>query len=185
MSLRQGLLIAVFAIATAASAHAAGWTETVVHSFNGADGSIAASSVIADAQGNLYGVTRDGGFATYGVVYKLTPPAAGQTKWTATTLYDFPGSGAHGGYPAGALIMDSSGNLYGTTTMGGLGSEGVVFELKPPALGLTKWTELPFFNFPRGGADGAEPSSPMIFDTAGNLYGTAGDTVFELTPPAA
>jgi uncharacterized repeat protein (TIGR03803 family) len=185
MLLRHAFLTAAFALASLGSAYAAPWTETVIHTFNGTHGSNASPGVIADATGNLYGVTRDGGTDTYGVVYKLTPPAAGQTKWTETTLYTFPGFGAHGANPTGGLLFDSNGNLYGTTSMGGLGGDGVVFELKPPAPGHTQWTEQPLYNFPEGGADGAEPGARLVFDSRGNLYGTAEHAVFELSPPAA
>ena len=109
-------------------------------------------------------------------------PALGKAK----TLYAFSG-GADGNSPVASLIFDESGNLYGTTTLGGLGY-GVVFELTPTQKGT--WTEKILYEF-KGGSDGEYPSCTLIFDSRGNLYGTtAGEgyynygTIFELTRKA-
>jgi len=109
-------------------------------------------------------------------------------------LYSFRG-GSDGSSPQGALVADKAGNLYGTTAEGGssncVSGCGIVFQLSPPATSGGSWTETVLYRF-LGGTDGAAPGSDLIFDAAGNLYGTTmggGDassdgTVFQLTPPA-
>jgi uncharacterized repeat protein (TIGR03803 family) len=103
------------------------------------------------------------------------------------TLHRFTG-GADGGDSWAGLILDQSGNLYGTTTIGGSGGYGTVFELTPNQDG--SWTESVLCSFTNG-ADGGYPYAGLIFDEAGNLYGTTaeggssgGGTVFKLTPNA-
>jgi len=103
-----------------------------------------------------------------------------------TVLYNFP-CGASGCEPGSNLIFDAAGNLYGTSPYGGAFSYGVVFELSPQAGG--GWTEQVLHSFNTGIHDGNEPQGGLIFDAAGNLYGTtpkggehAGGIVFELTP---
>jgi uncharacterized repeat protein (TIGR03803 family) len=123
------------------------------------------------------------------VVLLVAPGAWAQNHYTS--LYTFTG-GADGKFPAAGLVFDSAGNLYGTTEFGGLVSDcsgngcGVVFELSPQQGG--GWSEKVLYSF-TGGADGGNPSAGVIFDQAGNLYGTAqfggpgiGGTVFKLTP---
>src|ERR1039458_5024018 len=110
--------------------------------------------------------------------------------WAAAqerVLYSFSG-GTDGGSPAGGLIFDGAGNLYGTTNGGGTYSGGTVFELSPAAGG--GWTETVIHSFGNG-TDGNGPEAGLIFDAAGNLYSTTngggtynGGTVFELTPQA-
>lgn len=103
-----------------------GWTETVLYAFRGgSDGGHPYAGVILDQQGNLYGTTQ-GGAGSNGTVYKLTRGSNGQ--WTETILYAFMG-GADGSTPYGGLVMDGSGNLYGTTAFGGKYGGGVVFEI--------------------------------------------------------
>jgi uncharacterized repeat protein (TIGR03803 family) len=119
--------------------------------------------VIRDPAGNLYGTTEYGGTGFsifgYGVVYKLN--TAGQQ----TVLYAFTG-GADGGTPGSGVILDSAGNLYGTTYAGGTGA-GVVYMLDKAG------TETVLYTF-TGGADGGNPSGGVIRDSEGNLYGTTG-----------
>src|ERR1051326_2198763 len=94
---------------------AAAVTETVVYKFLGhPDGRTPTANRVADAAGNLYGVTLFGGVGslTYGTVFELSPPAVVGGAWTKTTLYAFQGNG-DGDYPNGALIFDKLGNLYG------------------------------------------------------------------------
>ncbi len=184
-----------------------GWTETVLYSFCSqiycADGYQPLGGLIMDGAGNLYGTTRQGDnnpgtcalAGSCGVVFELTPDPTG-TVWTETVLYRFCSQlrCADGVYPYGGLIMDASGNLYGTTNGGGAndGSQvgpGVVFELTPDATG-TAWTETVLHSFFCSNcADGANPAPGLIMDGAGNLYGTTttggatgGGTVFQLTP---
>ncbi len=108
---------------------------------------------------------------------------------TGVTLFSFNGT-TQGLNPLSNLVMDKAGNLYGTTFVGGAHGSGVVFELSPDGTG--GWNESVLYSF-TGGADGADPYyAGVVFDAAGNLYGTttAGGssnlgTVFQLTPSAS
>jgi len=175
--------------------------EKVLHNFgNGADGDIPYSTLISDATGNLYGTTLYGGGSMNcpvgcGTVFELTPGTTG--KWKEKVLYSFIGNG-DGYYPQAGLILDTSGNLYGTTFNGGTFDDcsdgcGTVFQLAPGAHG--KWTEKVLHSFNANGTDGTGPADSLILDAAGNLYGTtwAGGgtgcsngwgcgTVFQLAP---
>jgi uncharacterized repeat protein (TIGR03803 family) len=162
-----------------------GWTETIAHSFdtNGGDGHYPHGGVLVDASGNLYGTTGNGGTNNDGTVYKVAPAAGG--GWTESVLHSFVGS--DGANPYSSLVMDGWGNLYGTTASGGSSSActdgcGTVFEVSQTAGG--GWTEKVLHSF--NNTDGANPGDGVIFDNAGNLYGTAGGQtgtgpVFELT----
>lgn len=132
--------------------------ETVLYNFAGGAGGADPNGLIRDAAGNLYGTTSAGGVSNAGLVYELD--AAGME----TVLYSFPGA-TNGAAPAGSLTRDSSGNLYGTTSAGGLNGAGTVYRLDPSG----KETLLYSFT---GGTDGADPQSGVIRDAAGNLYGT-------------
>jgi uncharacterized repeat protein (TIGR03803 family) len=133
--------------------------ETVLYSFTGgADGGSPIDGPILDSAGNLYGTTYSGGTAGYGVVYKLN--VAGQE----TVLHSFT-FGADGGYPSGGVIRDSAGNLYGTASFGGTSGAGVVYKVNAAG------QQTVLYNF-TGGADGSLPKSGVVFDPAGNLYGT-------------
>jgi uncharacterized repeat protein (TIGR03803 family) len=165
------------------------WTEKVLHRFGSAfDGSNPYGGVIFGAAGNLYGTTSYGGSSEeYGTVFQLSPDAQGD--WTETAIYNFNLNGG-GLYPMAGLVLGRDGNLYGTTISGagsgcyGYGC-GTVFQLTLGANG--KWTESVLHNF--SGKDGEEPYSALVFDAAGNLYGTTAyggaygvGTVFQLTP---
>jgi uncharacterized repeat protein (TIGR03803 family) len=133
--------------------------ETVLHSFTGGtDGAAPYAGLTRDRAGNLYGTTSGGGASGVGVVFKV------DTTGTETVLYNFTGK-LDGANPYASLIRDSAGNLYGTTFGGGGWGAGVVFKLD------TTGTERVLHHF-TGGADGDEPSAPLIQDSAGNLYGT-------------
>jgi uncharacterized repeat protein (TIGR03803 family) len=182
------------------------WTESVLYSFgDGTDGATPASGLIFDAAGNLYGTTEQGGTSTgscggggCGTVFQLSPGAGG--TWTESVLYSF-GGGTDGAVPFAGLIFDAAGNLYGTTYIGGNSTDcyihgcGTVFQLSPGAGGT--WTENVLYKFcsADGCTDGSAPEAGLIFDTAGNLYGTTswgGDSnlcggigcglVFQLSP---
>ena len=171
------------------------WKETVLHSFGGGnDGYYLDAGVILDAAGNLYGTTNFGGgndcqnAQDYGcgIVFELSPNGVG--RWTETVLHDFENNGTDGSGPDTALTMDAAGNLYGTTSAGGTSTYGTVFELTPAGNG--SWLETVLHNF-SGPPDGASPFSPLLFDAAGNLYGTTQSggiagvdwgTAFELSP---
>jgi uncharacterized repeat protein (TIGR03803 family) len=162
------------------------WTERVLHSFNGLDGWYPfRGSLNFDGAGNLYGTTSLGGphENDSGVVFKLTANADG--SWTESVLHAFTGGGGDGAGPIGGLTFDGAGNLYGTAG-GGVNASGVVFKLTANASG--SWTESILYTF-TGGHDGGGPEAALIFDSAGNLYGTAtigglgfGGVVFRLTP---
>jgi uncharacterized repeat protein (TIGR03803 family) len=165
-----------------------GWTEKKLHNFynNGLDGVGPSAGLVMDAEGNLYGTTYAGGDYGAGTAFKLTPNGSG--GWTETKIRNFYNNGVDGAYPKGGLVFDTAGNLYGTTYFGGTHGVGMVFELTPPAHGET-WKETILHYFNDNGTDGWGPSAGLIFDAAGNLYGTTAyggayksGTVFELTP---
>ena len=157
-----------------------GWTEQVIYSFQGgSDGSYPTAGLIFDQSGNLYGATASGGTGGGGTVFELSPSGGG---WTHSVLYSFTGSAQCG--PWGTLVMEA-GNLYGTTVCDGANNDGNVFELTPSGSG---WTQNSLWDF-TGGNDGKNPYCNVIFDTAGNLYGTASSggahqagVVWEITP---
>jgi uncharacterized repeat protein (TIGR03803 family) len=153
------------------------WTETILHTFTGIgpDGGNPIPGLIFDPTGNLYGTAWQGGRGGYGTVFELSP--AGGGTWTVTTLQSFWAAGYGGSEPVSGLIMDSSGNLYGTTLYGS-GHFGNVFQLSPSG-GI--WVEK-VLDTVAGGLEGA-----LILDEDENLYGVTvaggayGDgSVFEL-----
>ncbi len=159
-----------------------GWVKSTLYAFTGgADGSGPFFGLVIDRAGNLYGTTQLGGAHTYGTVYELSPSGSG---WIETVLYNFQNS-EDGRFPLGGLVLDSAGNLYGTTSAGGLNLGGTVFEVSPSNGG---WTFSVLYSLIGGGIiDG--PQNTLTFDGAGNLYGTtlsAGPaqcgTAFKLTP---
>jgi uncharacterized repeat protein (TIGR03803 family) len=148
-------------------------TLTTLAAFNGGNGANPHSSLIMDGSGNLYGTTANGGSANDGTVFEL---AAGSS--TITTLASF--TGANGANPEAGLVMDVSGNLYGTTANGGASNDGTVFEL---AAGSGTITTRASFN----GTNGSGPLGVLVLDGSGNLYGTTNlggsssdGTVFEV-----
>ena len=167
---------------------ASGWKETLLHSFQGTDGSQPTGGLVLDAEGNLYGTTAEGGKNASGTVFKLAPAASG--PWKETILYDFP-LFKNGGGPASTLVLDKAGNLYGAS-VGGIGpcpsGCGVVFKLSPDSNNKWKYTVL--HRFTDATNDGAEVFSGVVFDKTGkHLYGTTafGGTynqgvVYEITP---
>jgi len=168
------------------------WAETVLYSFTGgADGGSPDGGLIFDTAGNLYGTTAGGGIVTglcssgCGTVFKLAPNSDG--TWTESVLYAFSGY-LDGGGPTAGLIFDAASNLYGTTEGGGSSGWGTVFMLAPNPDGT--WTESVLYSFTGGvGGSGGAPSSGVVFDAAGNLYGTTSQSgayrcgvVFKLAP---
>ncbi len=156
-----------------------GWTETVLYSFQGpADGSFPDAGLIMDSAGNLYGTTLYGGSGNGGTVFKLSSMSG---NWIFALLYSF--TGPAGSY--GALAMDASGSLYGTTAFDGSYQYGNVFQLTPFSGG---WTYTSLHDF-TGGADGKEPVGNVVLDAQENVYGTTSSggsdgrgVVFEITP---
>ncbi len=175
---------------------AGGWVLNPIYEFaRENDGSSPWAGVVIGPNGALYGTTRFGGPAGYGTVFEVAPPPRICSRvlcyWNETVLYDFMG-GSDGSGPAfGNLAFDQAGSLYGTTQYGGgTGCSGqgcgVAFELAPSQGG--QWTESILHSFGSGN-DGQYPLGGVIFDMAGNLYGTTsqggsdvGGTVFELIP---
>ena len=158
------------------------WQESVLRTFNnGTGGGALTGGLVADAAGNFYGAAYIGGnlsdCSPYGCgnVFRLSPNGSG--GWQETVLYNFTG-GVDGALPAATLIFDGAGNLYGTAAQGGSNNTqcqprsgcGVVFELSPTASG--PWTQTVLHTF-TGGSDGSGTFAGLVFDTAGNLYGTA------------
>ncbi len=168
-----------------------GWGLSPIYSFGSQDhdGNTPVSRVVFGPGGLLYGTTSAGGAGGWGTVFSLQPPAAAckavLCPWTETILYNFSG-GPEGGDPLyGDLCFDQAGNIYGTTNAGGSSGVGVVFKL---ARSGSSWTESVLWNF-TGHGDGGYPVSSVIFDGAGNLYGTTSaygsnysGTVYELSP---
>jgi uncharacterized repeat protein (TIGR03803 family) len=155
------------------------WTESVLYSFTEYN-AFPMAGVIPDGAGNLYG-TVSGEGNTAGAVYELTPSNG---SWTPSVLYEFTG-GNDGFFPFGGVIFDQSGNLYGSTSSGGSGNGGTVFELSPSN---GRWTYALLYTF-TGSSDYCGPSTSLAMDAAGNLYGTTTcdgtngfGSIFELTP---
>ncbi len=166
---------AVFGISPASGGK---WKEKVIFGFPDVDGTNPQANVVLDGLNNIYGTTAAGGicnesvysdgYSGCGTVFELTPSSGG--KWTRKLLYQFRGQyGGDGEEPTGGLIFDHSGNLYGTTNIGGKFNGGIVFKLSPGSNG--RWTEHILYNF-RNRRDGGLPAGPLAFDADGNLYGT-------------
>lgn len=141
--------------------------ETVLHSFTGgADGSIGSlGRLLVDSSGNLFGVTEEGGAGSDGVVFEMSHRKG---HWEFTTLYAFTGS-PDAASPYGGLVADSAGNLFGTTYYGGSGNAGAVFELVRNGNG--HYSERVLYSF-KGGSDGSNPTSTLVFGASHELYGT-------------
>jgi len=155
-------------------------TLKVLHAFRGSpDGSAPESNLIFDAAGNLYGTTYAGGAGTAcatgcGTVFQLTPDGSG--GFTERVIHSFQGPLIDGQNPQAPLIFDAQGNLYGTTYSGGQSASkasGTVFRLSPHLGGTWMETVLHSFNGALdGGHDGGDLQGGLVFDKAGNLYGT-------------
>jgi len=148
------------------------WTEKVLHIFQGKYGSQPTAGLVVDKDGNLYGTLSNGGPHNGGSVFELMPSNG---EWSLKVLHAFIDNGKDGVGPKGGLVFDFSGNLYGTTAVGGAFGLGTVFEL----LNDGEWTYKRLYSF--NGKDGvSQPQAGLILDKAGNLYGTTYDSVFEL-----
>jgi len=148
------------------------WSLNVLHTFKGnGDGLDPWGPVILDDQGSVYGTNYDG------VVFRLQPPAPGQSKWTFKVLYEVPGLAAQG------ALLPGRGALYGTA-LGGANNSGVVFQLTPQQ---GQWKLTTLYDF-KGGVDGSNPLNGLVADRAGNLYGVTSNggindqgTIFRLS----
>jgi len=146
------------------------WTESVLHSFDpqSGDGFNPYVGVVFDSGGNLYGTTVNGGAYNHGTVFELAPGANGQ--WNETVLHSFEYNNLDGFYPYGGLVFDPSGSLYGTGFDGGTYGYGAVFQMTPGT--NNQWTEKLLYSFGSSQSDAELPMGNLIFDSAGNLYGT-------------
>ena len=164
--------------------------ERVLYSFGNkkGDGASPDAALIMDGAGNFYGTTGGGGLNNCslgcGTVFEVSPTGR------ETVLYRFGNTNNDGFWPDASLIMDSDGNLYGTTSKGGANGEGTIFKLSPSGV------ETVLYSFTGTNGDGANPVAGLIMDSAGNFYGTTsngGDsvcddgcgTVFKLSPSGA
>jgi uncharacterized repeat protein (TIGR03803 family) len=152
-------------------------------------GEIPIGGPVIDSAGNLYGTS----YGADNNVFRLSPPAAGKTAWTLTSLVTF--NGKNGNLPYAGLTLDTAGNLYGVTDLGGTTSFtsnlGVAFMLSPPVAGKTTWPLKVIAYFRGTGGNGAQPRGRLAFDSSGNLYGTTSNdagkasgagSVFMITP---
>jgi uncharacterized repeat protein (TIGR03803 family) len=161
--------------------------ETVLYSFTGkTDGAKPYAGLIMDAVGNLYGTATAGGSDGTGTVFELTIPVKKGGRWREKVLHSFR-AGTDGATPIAGVTFDATGNIYGTTSAGGIYGYGTIFKLSPSQTG---WRESILHNF-QNATDGAVPYAGLVFDQAGNLYGAAaeggtgsdvGGTIFRLTP---
>ena len=174
--------------ATACKSAVCPWKETVLHSFDISDGAFPFyGDVVFDVSGNLYGTTIEGGGWMSGcledgcgVAYEISPSNGG---WYTSMIYGFVNGSTH--TPFSGVIVDSSGNLYGTTNGGGEAGFGSIYELSPNG---GSWSQIVLYSFLNGN-DGASPVAGLVADGAGNYYGAAsfggangGGTIFELSP---
>jgi uncharacterized repeat protein (TIGR03803 family) len=183
LSLRSLLTFAVLFASLTTVRSASAQQETVFFNFdNGGEnsGSVPYSTLVSDSSGNFYGTEYGGSSA--GLVYELSPAAGG--GWTQEILHTFTLNTTDGNNPFGGVILDGAGNLYGTTCAGGNNQNGTVYELKRAKNG---WAEFILHNF-GSSRDGECPTSTLLRDSAGNLYGTTNGggahdngTVFELS----
>ena len=159
------------------------WTLKVIHTFTGgADGATGSPGRLLLRGGHVYGAATAGGANGKGTAFELTPTPTGE--WTFKTIYSFKGQ-PDAGFPYGGLAFDTSGNLYGTTYYDGANNLGSVYQLSPRPTG--EWKERVLYSF-KGGSDGQNSISNLVFDAAGNLYGTTSEgglgsgVIFKLTP---
>lgn len=181
------------------------WAESVLYSFRNSrlDGAMPQAGLVADASGALYGATYKGGIQNClggcGVLFKLTPPAPGQTLWTEQVLHRFSNTGRDGGGYSPKLLIDQEGALYGTTLQGGGSSNcnagcGTAFKFSPPLPGETAWRKSILHVFSGSDSDGAMPVG-LTPARNGVLYGVTNaggrnrncnsgcGTLYRLTPP--
>lgn len=159
------------------------WDFKTLYSFQAApDGVFPYGALLFDRAGNIYGTTYYGGTNGLGAVYKLSPTTAGE--WNETVLYSFQ-TGNDGNSSISNLVADADGNLYGTTSEGGLGS-GTIFQLTRGPGGT--WIESVPHSF-QGSPDGAFPYAGMVSDGAGSFFGATvhgGDdedgAIYQFTP---
>jgi len=145
-----------------------GYTKKVLYSFGctSTDGWYPYAGVTIDAVGNLYGTTESAGASGYGMVFELVNSSG---TYVEKVLYSFGGTATDGAYPVAALLMDASGNLYGTTSQGGAYGKGTVFQLVNSS---GTYMEKVLYSFGGTAVDGNDPIASLLLDASGNLYGT-------------
>lgn len=180
-------LVAIVVLETPASAQ----TFSVIHYFTGgADGAYPYAALTVGPSGAVYGTSASGGSYGNGTVFQLSQR---HSAWLFSPLYEFTGGG-DGGKPIGGVVIGPNGALYGTTQLGGQDNNGIVFSLAPPPSMNCRstqcyWNEKILHTF-TGSPDGFNPwTENLVFDAAGDIYGTTGNggasgagTAFELTP---
>src|SRR5579864_2745405 len=158
-------------------------TFRVIFTFSGVDGSEPYAGLTIDASGDLYGTTYNGGYE--GTVFRLSPGA--HRRWNERVLYNFSNPSFSGGFPLGDVALDANGDVYGTAGPGAF-NNGVAFELARSPVPSDGVLVLHTF---KGDSDGIQPRAGLIFDAAGDLYGTTSasgpvggscGTVFQLVP---
>jgi uncharacterized repeat protein (TIGR03803 family) len=169
-----------------------GWNYQVLYKFSGGDndGLNPASTLILDRSMNLYGTTEYGGNGNNGTVFELVlvPASSRGGLWREKVIANFclQINCGDGSSPSGGLTLDTSGDLYGTTTLGGEANSGTVFELIRGNSG--EWNRSTLYTFGGPPTDGANPSASVTLGSSGSLYGaTSGGgngygTVFEIVP---
>ena len=148
----------------------AAWTHLVLHAFTNTanDGRLPNAPPVLSSS-TIYGVTQQGGQYDSGIVYKFVP---GKSGGTYSVLYSFGGNN-DASWPNGPVLLDSSGSLYGVTSLGGAFNSGAVYKLSPPQ-STGPWTESILFPFGGGSqSSGITPVGNLLFDSLGNLYGVA------------
>jgi uncharacterized repeat protein (TIGR03803 family) len=141
------------------------WDFRTIYAFKGQpDGSFPYGALLFAGSGKIYGTTYYGGTNGIGAVYELSPRRNGE--WNENVIYSFQEE-SDGNSPISNLVFDPVGNLYGTTSEGGLGS-GTIFKLSP--IGGGQWTETVVHSF-QGPPDGAFAYNGMVVDRFGNFYG--------------
>jgi uncharacterized repeat protein (TIGR03803 family) len=162
-----------------------GWTLQTIYNLG------SSAPLTMDSAGNIYGVTN---FSSPGTVFELSPDGKG--GWNPTTLHTFCGTPKDGCLPISPLAFDEAGNIYGTTVNGGTKNLGTVYKLSPVIEGKKKgtWAEKILYTF-KGGKNAEYPEAGIVFDKAGNIYGTTSHggkdhvvydgagTVYELVAP--
>lgn len=174
-----------------------GWTETVIaQSGSGIDFAELVSGFISDPIANLYGTSTGGGSFGAGTVFESSPPSTLGGSWNNAILWSFGGNTipTDGQGPRAGLIIDSSGNLYGSTPAAGSAGRGTVFELSPPVQSGGAWSETILSAFVGSYNSGTAPSEPdggVVMNANGNLFGTTTNggtgsrgTVFALAHPS-
>lgn len=142
-----------------------GWSQNILRTFASGNGGQPQAGLVLDSAGSLYGTTSEGGDHDKGTVFRL---ASSGSDWTLSVVYSIGAQiGDDGTTPLQGVIVDPSGNLYGTTGFNELGG-GTAFELSPSSGG---WTYTLLNDFAGSGTQGPT-GGYLVMDRAGNLYGT-------------